>query len=113
MDDHPADGAYITGLFLEGCRWDTDAGELKDSLPKVLTQAMPAIHMIPAKLTDIDEDAHVYNCPVYKTSERRGMLSTTGHSTNFVMLTRLPMAAEHTAKTWIKAGVAMLTQLDT
>ena len=55
----------------------------------------------------------IYNCPVYKVLSRAGTLSTTGHSTNFVMFIRLPMADEHKQKHWIKRGVAMLTQLDT
>lgn len=82
---------------------------------------MPVIHLLPRRRDDIepikDPDpggtAHVYLCPVYKTSLRQGTLSTTGHSTNFVMSIRLPMAPAHRQKHWIRRGVALLTQLDT
>ena len=106
------DGCFIKGLFLEGARWDDASGVLADSYPKELYVPMPVIHLLPRKVVDIDANAHRYECPVYKTTERRGTLSTTGHSTNFVMMMQLPMAAEHRSKRWVKKGVAMLTQLD-
>ncbi len=51
----------------------------------------------------------IYKCPVYKVLSRTGTLSTTGHSTNFVMWIELPTKEEE-AK-WVRGGVAAFLAL--
>ena len=78
----------IFGLFMEGCKWDYGREMIVESSPKVLTTFAPIIWLKPVQG---EHDLHrTYTCPVYKTAERRGVLSTTGHSTNFIMNVNLP-----------------------
>lgn len=59
---------------------------------------------------NIVQSQKVYVCPLYKTSERKGTLSTTGHATNFVI--PIMLATKLRPQHWIKRGVALLCQLD-
>jgi dynein heavy chain, axonemal len=109
----PTVGCYAYGLFMDGARWDDVEGVIAESLPKVLYSDMPPVHLTPCEASkDTTDKRTVYPSPVYKTSERKGVLSTTGHSTNFVMTMLLPMSKQHSEKYWAKRGVACLTQLD-
>lgn len=107
---------HVQGLFLEGARWNRTTMCLDESLPKILFDSMPILTMEPMLKVDKptvdapDRPALEYSAPIYKTSARRGILSTTGHSTNFVMFIELPTkkAPQH----WINRGAAALCQLD-
>lgn len=94
---------------MDGARWDYDSMCLGESKPKILFDSLPIILLKPGEQEKFGLK-HSYTCPVYKTSARRGTLSTTGHSTNFVLSIEIPSMKPQ--KHWINRGVASLCSLD-
>jgi len=108
--ERPLDGCFIYGLYLEGCGWDPIERKIVESKNKVLFELAPTIHIEPRmKSTKPIDFKKYYNCPVYRTGARFGVLSTTGHSTNYIM--NILLHAEQDASHWIKRGVALLSSL--
>ncbi|KAH9113497.1 hypothetical protein AeMF1_012304 [Aphanomyces euteiches] len=120
-------GCYTYGLFIEGARWDMHAYSLADPIPKELFSKMPVMHLMPVKHREAFKSG-IYRCPVYKILTRTGTLSTTGHSTNFVMWIEIPSVKDTIWRNslvsetnlqvqfadqdyWIKAGVACFLSL--
>mmetsp|Transcript_32147 Transcript_32147/g.112954 ORF Transcript_32147/g.112954 Transcript_32147/m.112954 type:complete len:1992 (+) Transcript_32147:926-6901(+) len=127
LSNAPTDGCYISGLFLEGARWDKKKRQLADPRPKELFAPMPLIHLIP-QVDRVAPVKGIYRCPVYKITTRTGTLSTTGHSTNFVFWLEIPstkptifrnsLVSETNAQIllcdqdfWVKAGAACFCAL--
>ena len=113
----PKDGVYVYGMFMEGARFDREKMEIAESRIGDLFDPMPCIWLLPVKSEDYKPQS-TYSCPLYKTSIRAGTLSTTGHSTNFVVAldvkTSMPLNADTgVCDHWVKRGAAMLCMLDT
>jgi len=103
----PEAGVFVYGFFLEGARWDCDDELLQDSRPKELFTELPALWFQPVK--DRQVNIKDYRCPCYKVVSRKGVLLTTGHSTNFVRYIELP--TRESVSKWTKAGVAAFLAL--
>ena len=108
VTEKPEDGCYVYGMFLEGARWNYETHLLDNSLNRELYTDVPLIHMVPKPNREPPKTG-IYNAPLYKILSRQGTLSTTGHSTNFVLMVELPTKEEESK--WIKAGVAMFLAL--
>ncbi|XP_062296546.1 dynein axonemal heavy chain 6 [Scomber scombrus] len=102
------DGVLVHGMFMDASRWDDDNMAIEDALPRVMNAILPVVHFEPQQNYVPEPD--LYHAPLYKTSARAGTLSTTGHSTNFVVTVMLP--SKRPSDYWISKASALLCQLD-
>ena len=113
VEERPKDGVLIYGVFLDGARYNREEKVIDDQLPDILYDRMPLIHFKPQK--DYVPKEEEYACPMYKTGLRRGVLSTTGQSTNYVLNVEIPCQSSnlYTAPShWIRRAAALLCQLN-
>ncbi|CAM9264603.1 unnamed protein product [Hapterophycus canaliculatus] len=122
VDYYPQDGAFVSGLYIEGARWatgdeagDTEmmtgtpcAGNLVDSRLKELLPALPVVYVKavppswePSAVGYIRHDPKIYEAPVYITSFR---------GPTYVFLATLK--TEDPVSKWTLTGTAVLLQTD-
>jgi len=68
----------------------------------------PVIYFSPGENHIVDPEDYIL--PLYKTSKRAGQLSTTGHSTNFIIGVECPTLRR--PDYWVLKGAALISQLD-
>lgn len=105
ITEPPENGVNIHGLYIEGCNWSASRMTLEDSNPKETVLLFPVIWLEPVSVEEVLTNG-MFECPLYKTSTRKGELSTTGHSTNFICFLQIPTEVD--ANHWLRRGVALL-----
>lgn len=101
----PKEGAYVSGLFLEGARWDGDGGALAEPEPMQLYAPMPIIHFRPREAVKTPARG-MYRCPLYLYPLRTG----TRERPSFMTFVELKSGARE-PEFWVKRGTALLLAL--
>eukprot|EP00404_Azadinium_spinosum_P058026 CAMPEP_0180732004 /NCGR_PEP_ID=MMETSP1038_2-20121128/21442_1 /TAXON_ID=632150 /ORGANISM="Azadinium spinosum, Strain 3D9" /LENGTH=688 /DNA_ID=CAMNT_0022764843 /DNA_START=27 /DNA_END=2093 /DNA_ORIENTATION=+ len=99
VENYSKDGAFVTGMFLEGARWEPSSASLEDSRPREMFVQMPVVNCKAGLAVD-KVDKNMYICPTYCVPIRRPY---------FVFPAQLRTKA-HPDK-WTLAGVAMILDI--
>ena len=111
--------------YLEGARWDSQKGLLRDSFLKELHPLLPVMHLTAVEVEGLDMSGK-YECPVFYTATRGGTFTfaaqlKTGTHTRIALsplvlhvdmhLISMPFSDESSSK-WVLAGVALLLSVE-
>lgn len=113
--DHPRDGAYVYGLYLEGAKWEAGEDHLLEPDPMSLYCEMPIMQFRPqarkSKGGDVDNiysrKGEYYKCPMYYYPIRTGTINRD----SYIMYIDLKIGPNFTQEFWIKRGTAVLLSL--
>jgi len=96
----PQEGVYVHGLYLDGAGWDRRGCKLNEQNAKVLSTALPVVHIYAVNNT-CQKDSRLYQCPVYKKPRR----------TDLTYITNLYLRTMQHPDHWILRGVALLCDI--
>jgi dynein heavy chain len=101
VEAHSRDGAFVTGLFLEGARWDMNTNSLEESRAKEMFNKMPIINCKAGVVDETSSQKNTYICPTYCTAKRRP---------NYVFSAQL-RTVKYPPSKWTLAGVALILDI--
>jgi len=107
VGEAPVDGVFIEGFFIVGARFDREKMMIADSNHKEMQDTLPVFHFMPTQ--NFQRSNADYECPLYKTAVRAGVLTTTGASSNYIIGLDIP--TDKTPDYWVRMGVATLCAL--
>jgi len=99
IDARTRDGAFVSGMALEGARWNIQQGMLEKSKPREMYFEMPVVYC-KSNFAASRPSTGVYTCPVYKTRQR---------GPTYVFSAQLKTKSK-TAK-WVLGGVALVMDI--
>jgi dynein heavy chain len=105
INEHPKDGAFISGLHLEGGKWNPEKLCLCEPKVMELYCQMPVLHFKPIQKRAKPPQG-VFECPCYYYPHRNGTVS----KDSFMLRVDLK-AGEFPAEFWVKRGTALLMSL--
>jgi len=108
LEEPPEQGIFVHGLFMDGAAWDFQEMVICDQELGTMYVKFPVINFVPWQDKKVNPEK--WAAPLYKTSVRAGTLSTTGHSTNYVL--SLEVDTNEAPTYWILKGAALLTMLN-
>ena len=101
------DGVLVDGLLAEGALWDARSQALDEPVRGRVLEPLPLVWFQPSVSL---KRAGRYAMPLYTTTARFGVLSTTGLSTNYIMNLNLPSTRPESW--WTLRGAACFVQGD-
>ena len=100
----PENGCFVSGLYLEGARWDSESQALAKQKNNILVEELPVMHIIPVEKNE-SAKAGELRVPVYVTQGRRNAM---GKGLVFEASLQSDVHESH----WILQGVCMTLNLD-
>jgi dynein heavy chain len=98
------DGTYVSGLYLEGARWDSANNCLAPQFKKTLIYDMPVMLIVPMEASKL-KLVGTFRTPLYVTSDRR-------NAAGVGMVMEMDVASDKHPSHWILESAALVLNSD-